>query len=228
MLLKARLEDSEKTNETLSTRNQYLEDRNSNYEQSHEANQRQLIRKERQAEELREELKREKLKTTVAQEAARVATVSEESWRVQASQAMSIAAQKETEYDTIVACRNRDNDRHQAALDKMKQDFEALLRQREEDWEKYKKLEIIAEQQRQTIGLLDEHTKCLSTNFKAYRMEIDTAIARMQEHVSSNDSAVGARLDEMAKVTREMRWVINVEKGVNNPPKSPIKGKAKR
>ncbi len=220
-LLKVRFEESEKTNETLQTRNQYLQDRNSNYEQSHEANLRQLARKERQVEEFKEELKREKHKTAIAQQAAQTAMASEEEWREQASQAKALASQKEQEYEAIVACRKIDNDRHQSGLDKMKENFEVLVRNRQEDLDSCRKLEIIAEQQKQTIGQLEDLTRKLNANFKAYRSEIDTAIAGMREHVSSNDSAVAAKLDEMTRVTGQMRYVVVVEKEVNH--KSPRK-----
>jgi FtsZ-binding cell division protein ZapB len=213
-LLKVRFEESEKTNEALQTRNQYLQDRNSNYEQSHEANLRQLARKERQVEEFREELKREKHKTAIAQQIAQAATRSEEEWRDQASQARSIAAQKESEYEAIVSCRKLDHDRHQGALDRMKENFEALLRDRQDDLDRSRKLEIIAEQQKQTISQLEELTKRLTANFKAYRMEIDKAIADIRRHASSNDSAISTKLDEMTDVTGQMRWVMNMDKEV--------------
>ena len=196
----------------LQTRNQYLQDRNSNYEQSHEANLRQLVRKERQVEEFREELKREKQKTAIAQQAAQAATQSEEEWRDQASQAKSIATQKESEYEAMVSCRKLDHDRHQGGLDRMKENFENLLRDRREDVDSCRKLQIVAEQQKQTISQLEELTKRLNVNFKAYRTEIDRAIADMREHASSNDSATAAKLDEMTKVTGQMRWVMNVDK----------------
>lgn len=221
-LLKVRFEEAEKTNETLQSHNQYLQDRNSNYEQSHEANLRQLARKERQVEDFKEELKREKEKTVAAQQAAQAAAASEEEWRNQASQAKSLAAQKESEYDAIVACRKLDNDRYQGGLDRIKENFEGLMRDRQEDVDSCRKLEIIAEQQKQTIGQLEELTRRLNANFKAYRSEIDIAIAGMREHVSSNDSAVFAKLDEMTKVTGQMRWVMNVDKEVNHS--SPRKG----
>jgi chromosome segregation ATPase len=213
-LLKVRFEESEKTNETLQTRNQCLQDRNSNYEQSHEANLRQLARKERQVEEFREELNREKQKTAIALQMAQAATQSEEEWRDRASQAKSIAAQKESEYEAMVSCRKLDHDRHQGGLDRMKENFEALLRDRQEDFDRSRKLEIIAEQQKQTISQLEELTKRLNANFKAYRTEIDKAIAGLREHASTNDSAITAKLDEMTAVTGQMRWVMNVDKGV--------------
>lgn len=211
-LLKVRFEESEKTSETLQTRNQYLQDRNSNYEQSHEANLRQLTRKERQVEELRAELKREKEKTAFAQHAALAATQSEEEWRDQASQARSIAAQKESEYEAMVSCRKLDHDRHQGGVDRLKENFEALLRDRQEDFDRCRKLEIIAEQQKQTIGQLEELTRRLNSNFKAYRTEIDKAVADVREHASSNDSAIATKLEEMNEVTGQMRWVVNVDK----------------
>lgn len=214
-LLKVRFEESEKANETLTTRNQYLQDRNSNYEQSHEANLRQLARKERQVEDLREELQREKAKTERAEETARAASASEEAWRDEASQSKSVAVQKEAEYDTIVACRTLENDRYQGGLDKLRAKFAVLLQQREEDVENQKKLEILAEQQRQTIEQLEELNKKLNTNFKAYRSEIDKAISGMREIASDYDSAITTKLEEMVTTTNKMRWIIHVDKEVN-------------
>jgi hypothetical protein len=212
----------------LQTRNQYLQDRNNNYEQSHEANLRQLARKERQVEEFREELKREKQRTAIAQQMAQAATQSEEEWRDQASQAKSIAAQKESEYEAMVSCRKLDHDRHQGGLDRMKENFENLLRDRQEDLDRSRKLEIIAEQQKQTIGQLEELTKRLNANFKAYRMEIDKAVADLRQHACANDSAVAVKLEEMAEVTGQMRWVMNVDKEVQRDKeaqnRSPRKG----
>lgn len=212
----------EKENDTLATRNSYLQDRNSNYEQSHEANSRQLGRKERQVEELREELKREKRKTLRAEEQARVASICEEQWRGQASKAKAMASQRESEYDTIVSCRSMDNDRHQNGLDKIKTSFEALLRQREEDVDKQKKLEIIAEQQRQTIGQLEELTKKLNANFKAYRTEIDKAVRDLRENASGTDEAMTRKLAEMQETTGKMKWVMSVDAVVNRNTPRPL------
>ncbi|KAK5056145.1 hypothetical protein LTR84_012698 [Exophiala bonariae] len=220
-LLKLRHEEAEKATENLTTRNSYLQDRNSNYEQSHEANIRQIARKERQVEDLREELRREKLKTSKAENQAEVAATNEEIWRDQASQAKSLASQRESEYDTIVACRKNDYERHQQGLDKIKSNFSVLLRRQDDDLEKQKKLEIIAEQQRQTIAQLEDLTKKLTSNFKAYRAEIDTAIADLRRTASSNDSAITRKLEEMTQVTGQMRWVINVDEIVNYNHRGP-------
>ena len=217
-----RHEEVEKANETLTTRNQYLQDRNSNYEQSHEANNRQLTRKERQVEDLKEELKREREKTTRAEEQARAATASEEKWRDQAHKANAIASQRESEYDTIVSCRTMDNDRHQKGLDKIRNNFEALMRQREDDVEKQKKLEIMAEQQKQTISQLDELTKKLNANFKAYRTAIDEAIEDLRSNAQGNDDALKQKLDEMTETTGKMRWVMKVGELVNGNESRPI------
>lgn len=197
------------------TQYRYLQDRNSNYESSHEANLRQLQRKERQVEDLREELQKERSKTVRAEEALRTATISEDGWREQASQAKAIAQQKETEYDTIAACRNMDNDRHQNGLNKIKASLDELLRKREEDLEKQKRMEIIAEQQKKEIEELEELTKRLQTNFQAYRTEIDTAIEDLRSTAGKNDRAVRDKLDEMRRTTGEMRWVMRVETIVN-------------
>ncbi|EXJ78293.1 hypothetical protein A1O3_09454 [Capronia epimyces CBS 606.96] len=215
-LLQTRYEEAEKDNELLISRNQSLQDRNSNYEQSHEANLRQLARRERQVEELREELRKEKLKTAKAEAQAEAAASSEEIWRSQASQAKASAAQKEAEYETIVACRKMDYDRHQSGLDKIRSSFDTLLRRQEDDLEKQKKLEIIAEQQRQTIAQLEELTKKLTANFRAYRHEIDTAISQLREATHHNDQAIDHKLDEMSEVTNRMRWVMNIDHVVNH------------
>jgi DNA repair exonuclease SbcCD ATPase subunit len=214
-LLKVRFEESEKANETLTTRNQYLQDRNSNYEQSHEANLRQLARKERQVEDLREELQREKARTARAEEKARAASASEEAWKDEATQSKSIAVQRESEYDTVVACRTLENDRYQGGLDKLKAKFEELLRQREVDLENQKKLGIVAEQQRQTIGQLEELNKKLNSNFKAYRSEIDKAISGMRENSSEHDLAITTKLEEMTSTTNKMKWVMNMDREFN-------------
>jgi hypothetical protein len=223
-LLKVRYEESEKANETLTTRNQYLQDRNSNYEQSHEANSRQLARKERQVDDLRNELQKEKAKTARAEETARVASASEEVWKDEASQSKSIAVQKEAEYDTVIACRALENDRYQGGLDKLKAKFEALLLQRGEDLENHKKLEIVAEQQRQTIGQLEELNKKLNTNFKAYRTEIDKAISGMRENASGYDAAITTKLEEMNNTTNKMKWVMNMDREVNGSKPSKNQG----
>lgn len=214
--LKTRQEETEKANETLVARNQSLQDRNSNYEQSHEANLRQLARRERQVEELREELRREKLRTAQAEAQSAAAASSEETWRKQASQAKALAAQKESEYETIVACRKVDYDRHQSGLDKIRARFDTLLRRKDEDLEKQQKLEIVAEQQRQTISQLEDLTKKLTANFKAYRHEIDSAIRDLHNVASKNDEALTSKLDEMTEVTARMRWVMNVDTAVNH------------
>lgn len=159
------------------------------------------------------------MKTASAEAQAAAATSNEEVWRNQASQAKALAMQKETEYDTIVACRKVDYDRHQGGLEKIKSGFDTLLRRQEDDLEKQKKLEIIAEQQRQTIAQLEEYTRKLTSNFKAYRLEIDNAVSGLRQSASHNDQAVADKLEEMNEVTGRMRWVMNIET-VFNPSHS--------
>lgn len=219
-LLKLRHDEAEKAMDMLSTRNQYLQDRISTYESSHEANLRQLQRKERQVEDLREELRREKLRTARAEEAMRAASISEDACKEQAAQARAMAQHKEAEYDAIAACRNMDNDRYQNGLSKIRLNLEHLLQQREEDSEKQKRLEIIAEQQKQTIEQLEELTKRLSANFKSYRNEIDSAVEDLRRSTGGHDRTVREKVEEMQKVTGQMRWVMNVETVLNRggPP----------
>jgi hypothetical protein len=215
-LLTTRLDETEKEKETLKTRNQSLQDRTSNYEQSHEASLRQLARRERQVEELREELKKERQKTAQAEAQMAAATTSEEIWRNQANQAKALALQRESEYDTIVACRKVDHDRHQGGIDKIRGEISTLLRVKEDDLEKKKKLEIIAEQQRETIAHLEDVNRKLTTNFKTYRNVVDNSISELHQIASLNDQAVTQKLEEMTEVVGHMRWVMNVDKVVNH------------
>ncbi|KAF7508930.1 hypothetical protein GJ744_008486 [Endocarpon pusillum] len=216
-LLKARLDDSEKARETLITHNSYLQDRNSNYEQSQEANLRQTQRKDRMIDELRENLLREKLRVAAAEQTAKEATANEEQWRLEASQSRSLAVQKETEYSTIATCRNLENERHQGSLQRLQDSFQALLRERTEDQGSYARLQVIAEQQNQTIAQLEELNSKTNTNFKAYRSEVDEAIANLRRHVSANDGNVVAKLEEMTRVTDQMKWVMAVDCNVRCP-----------
>ncbi len=216
-LLKARLDDSEKARETLNTHNSYLQDRNSNYEQSQEANSRQIQRKDRMIDELRENLLREKLRVAAAEQTAKEATANEEEWRLGASQSRSLASQKETEYATIVACRNLENERHQGSLQRLRDSFQALLKERTEAQGSYTRLQLIAEQQNQTIVQLEELNSKTNANFKAYRSEVDEAIARLREHASVNDGNVVAKLEEMTRVTDQMKWVMAVDRTVQSP-----------
>lgn len=223
-LLRLQHEEAERAKETLNASISYLRDRNSVYESSHESNLRQLQRKERQVEELKADLQREKLKTARAEEAARTAVANEDDWREQAQQAKSIAQQKEAEYDAIASCRNMDNDRQQNGLDRIKAHLEELRRQRSEDLEKQKRMEIIAEQQKQTIEQLDELTRKLTANFRLYRSEIDSAIEGLRSIASENDRLVQEKVEEMKRVTGEMRWFVNVETVLNGkeaPPQPP-------
>ncbi|RMD41600.1 hypothetical protein DV735_g3552, partial [Chaetothyriales sp. CBS 134920] len=215
-VLKMRHEEVEKTNDTLATRNQYLQDRNNNYEQSHEATLRQLARKERQVEDLREELGREKERTRRAQEQARAASASEGEWREQANKAKALASQREAEYEVIAVCRNQDFDRHQLGLDKVKDQVVEMWRQKKEDAEKFKKLELLAECQRETITQLDGLNKRLNANFVTYRDAMDSAVADMQKIAGENDVAMKQKLSEMQETIDKMRWVMQVDQVVNH------------
>jgi DNA repair exonuclease SbcCD ATPase subunit len=220
-LMKARLDDSEKARETLITHNSYLQDRNSNYEQSQEASLRQLQRKDRMIEELRENLLREKLRVAAAEKTAKEAAANEEEWRNQACQSRSLASQKETEYATIVTCRNLEHERHRGSLDQLQDCFQALLRERREDQGSYDRLQLIAEQQNQTIAQLQELNSKTNANFKAYRSEVDKAIAGLREHVSSNDADILAKLEEVTEVTGQMKWVMAVDRSAKGLSSSP-------
>jgi chromosome segregation ATPase len=216
-LQKARLDDSEKARETLITHNSYLKDRNSNYEQSQEANLRQLSRKDRMIDELRENVLREKLRVAAAEQSAKEAAANEEEWKNEATQTRSLAQQKETEYATIVMCRNVENERNRASLRKLQDSFRALLKERTEDLECCDRLQLIAEQQSQTISQLQELNSKTNANFQAYRSEVDNAVSGLKEHVGSNDALVFEKLEEMHRVTGHMRWVIAVDRDVKYP-----------
>ena len=214
-LLRLRHEEAERATETLHTQYRHLQDRNSNYESSHEATQRQLQRKERQVTELREEVDKERAKTARAEEALRSAAISEDEWREQAHHAKAVAQQKEAEYDAIAACRNMDNDRHQNGLNRIKASLDRLLKQHDEDLEKQKRMEVIAEQRKREIDQLEELTRKLQANFNMYRCEIDSAVEDLRTAADENDRVVHDKLGEMKKITGEMRWVMNVETIVN-------------
>lgn len=222
-LLKLRHEEAERATETLHTQFRHLQDRNSNYESSHEAVQRQLQRKERQVTELKEEVAKERQKTARAEEALRAAAISEDEWREQASQAKALAQQKEAEYDAMASCRNMDNERHESGLNRIKATLTHLLRQQDEDVEKRRRLDIIAEQRKKEVEQLEELTKRLQMNFNAYRMEIDAAVEDLRSAAGQNDTVVHAKVEEMKKVTGQMKWLMNVETVVNGrrPPSQP-------
>ena len=172
-------------------------------------------------EDLREEVQKEKLKTARAEEALRAAATSEDEWREQASQAKAIAQQKESEYDVIAACRNMDNDRHQNGLNRIKASLDELLNKRAEDLEKQKRMEIISEQRKKEVEQLEELTKRLQVNFNSYRTEIDSAIEDLRTTANGNDRVVHEKVEEMRRITGEMRWVMNVEKVVNGKEMPP-------
>lgn len=220
-LLRLRHEEAERATETLHTQYRYLQDRNSNYESSHEANLRQLQRKERQVEDLREEVQREKQKTLRAEQALRAAAISEDEWREQANQAKAIAQQKEAEYDAISSCRNMDNDRHQNGLTRIKASLDEILKRREDDLEKQNRLEIIAEQRKLEIDQLEGLSRKLQANFTAYRTSIDAAIEELRLTASSNETAVQDKLTEMKRVAGEMKWLMNVESVLNGHQPTP-------
>lgn len=190
------------------THNSYLQDRNSNYEQSQEASLRQLERKERMIDELRENLLREKLRVAAAEQTAKEATTIEEEWRSEASQSRSLANQKETEYTTLVACRNSENKRNQQSLKQLNDSFQALLKERIEDQCNYDRLQVIAEQQSQTIASLQELNRKRSAHFEDFRSEVVGVVTGLKEEVSENDTKVIAKLKEMTAVTGRMRWVM--------------------
>lgn len=221
-MLKLRHEEAERATETLHSQFRSLQDRNSNYESSHEANQRQLQRKERQLADLREEVSKEKTKTARAEEALRTAAASEDEWREQAHQAKAIAQQKEAEYDAVASCRNMDNDRHQSGLNRIRASLDELLKKRDEDLEKQKRMEIIAEQRKKEIDQLEDLTKKLQANFNTYRASVDAAIEDLRLAACENDQAVRDKVEEMKKVTGQMRWLVNVETVINGKPASSL------
>jgi chromosome segregation ATPase len=221
-LLKVRLDDSEKARETLSTHNAYLKDRASNYEQSQEASLRQVQRKDRMIEELKENVLREKQRVNAAEQAAKEAAFQEEEWKNEANQSRCIASQKETEYATIAACRNQENERHNKALKQLRDDFQTLLRQRIEDQGRCDRLQLIAEQQSQTIAQLQELNSKTNASFKAYRKEIDGTIAQLKDHAYASEAHAVAKVEEMTQVTGQMKWLMAVDRDVNRSTPSPL------
>ena len=214
-LERVRAEETEKAKEALSSRIGHLEDRISNYEQSVEANNRQLKRKDRMIEELREDFRKEKAKTETAEEQARMATLREGEVKDSANRANAMAAQRSQEYETLNHIRNRDNQKHQADVDKVRQSFQMLLRQRKEDQESAKKLEVIAEQQQHTIAQLQESSRKMETNFNTYKAEIDKAISTLRGAAGGNDKAIAVAVEDAQSVIGRMRWVMNVQRDVH-------------
>lgn len=123
----------------------------------------------------------------------------------------------------MAACRNMDNDRHENSLNRIKATLSQLLKQQDEDVEKRRRLDIIAEQRKQEVEQLEELTRRLQTNFNAYRMKIDTAVEDLRSAAGQNDSVVQQKIEEMKKVTGQMKWLMNVETVVNGrrPPSQP-------
>ncbi|KKY26478.1 hypothetical protein UCRPC4_g01497 [Phaeomoniella chlamydospora] len=215
LVWKARFEEAEKTNETLSTRNTFLMDRNSNLEQSHEANMRQLARKDRMIEESREDMRKERAKTVAAERAAQAAAQTEEEWREVAAKARALAQQKEHEYESIASCRHMDFDRQQNALNGLKNNLEGLIKDREVDKEAQRRLEIIAEQQSQTIKQLEELNRKLSATNQAYRAEIDNNLSGLLAHARQRSETIDNVVEDMHNARDKMRWVVNVQENVS-------------
>jgi hypothetical protein len=214
--MKVRLEDSERTRDTLSTHNICLQDRASNYEQSQEANSRQVQRKDRIIEELRENISREKRRVSSAERTAKEAATQEEEWRNEANQMRCFASQKEVEYSTIVACRNLENERHGGSLKQLRDEFEQLLRQRFQDEKNYDRLRLIAEQQSQTIAQLQDLNSKTNTNFTAYRTEVDEVISQLKNNAQSSEVLTSSKVEEMTQVTSRMKWLMAVDRDVNH------------
>lgn len=162
--------------------------------------------------ELRENLLREKLRVTAAEQTAKEATIIEEKLRSEANQSHSLADQKETEYTTLVACRNIENERNQESLQQLNDSFQALLKERTEEQDNYDRLQVIAEQQSQTIASLQELNRKRSAHFENFRSEVEEVVTGLKEEVSDNDIKVVAKLKEMAAVTGRMRWVMALDR----------------
>lgn len=194
------------------TQNSYLQDRNSNFEQFQEATSRQMQRKDRLIEDLKENIKREKLRAATAEQNVNAATTNEETWRNRASQARSLADQKDHEYATLVACRNAENSKYQGSLTRLQHDFRVLTESRVCDQERYERLEVVCEQQGQTISQLQEINNKIHNNFQNYRSEIDRLLAEMRSQATSDGARVGQTVKEMDEVRGEMRWVIGLDR----------------
>lgn len=208
------MEEAEKTKEAAQAQITFLQDRNSNLEQSHEANTRQLNRKDRMIDELRTDLKKEKLKTSNAENTAKGAIQGEEQARTAAKRAEALAVQRDHEYETIKNARNLDKNQYQTQLDKLRRDFSKLLEDRRDDDQTLKCLNIIAEQQKHAINKLQEDNRKTDRKFQEYRYQVDTLFAELSAKCGANDQQIVAALEESQTVLGQMKWVMNVQRDV--------------
>lgn len=213
-VVKAQIEDAEKAKEASQTQISYLQDRNSNLEQSHEADLRSMKRKDRKIEELRAELQKEKLRTTNAQDTATAAVRSEELAQDAARRANMLASQREQEYEAIKGVRERERKQCQSQVDKLGHDFSGLLRERKDDEQKVGRLSIVVEQQKHIINQLQEDNRKTDKNYKEYCKHVDFLLANLRATFGANDQDISDTVEETRRVLGQMKWVMNVQRDV--------------
>lgn len=211
-LFKVQIEEAEKNKEIAQAQIAYLQDRNSNLEQSHEANSRQLNRRDRKIEELRTDLQKEKERTSRAENSAKGALQSEEEALTKAKRAEAVASQSNHEYETIKKIRDRDKNDYQIQVNKIRENFSELLNNRKEDQKALEQLKIMAEQQKHTIRQLEEDNRKTDQKFHEYRDQVDSLFTNLRGKCGINGQQIAAALEESQGVLGKMKWVMNVHR----------------
>ncbi|KAL9623175.1 MAG: hypothetical protein Q9160_002490 [Pyrenula sp. 1 TL-2023] len=213
-VVKAQIEDAEKAKEASQTQISYLQDRNSNLEQSHEADLRSMKRKDRKIEELRADLQKEKLRTSNAEDTATAALRSEGMAQDTAKISRVLASQREQEYEAIKGVREREKKQRQNQVDKLGHDFSELLRERKDDEQKLSRLSIVVEQQKHVINQLQDDNRKTDKNFQEYCKHLDSLLTNLRAKFGANDQDISETLEESRKVLGQMKWVMNVQRDI--------------
>lgn len=211
-----RYEEEAKRSEMARSKLESLQATNDNLVASHEVDKAALARRDRKIEELKAELEVERRRREMAEEQAKETSKERDEvvsyCRRELMEEKELAKKATTQYQVLSSSWQTLSEGYRRQLDKLKADIKLLAQRRAEDRQKLGRLEVVMEQTRRETERMSKVKQAVSKKFEDYKAETEDGIKGIREQATRNEEASHGALEEVEKVVREMRYVINLKK----------------
>lgn len=213
-LYRSRAEETQRSNETLKTQVQNINERLRNLEQVNETNLNSIARKDRKVDELRAELQSERTKRQEA-EANMSKTnemMREEQGKHHREQARSqeIAKYHETQYEVFAGTAKRDKADMTRRFKVLWNELQVMADAQKIQNVSTERLDVLADQKnREVEGLKDAHDKLLARHAE-YKKTRDGELRSTIERTHANNARIDLALASLKQTEGEMKWAIQL------------------
>ncbi|KAL2352174.1 hypothetical protein BJ546DRAFT_1064447 [Cryomyces antarcticus] len=221
--IKSEIASREELQKTLSTskpRVDSLTTENDNLVQMRTVDLGVLSRRERKIEELKADLKAERVRRELAE--TKATELGRQRDEVTATAKREVEEARDREQHAITHAQILESSHKQLSAEyrqrteTITKTIRTLTAEREDDRRKYQRLDIVVDQMRQELESTKRANSQMAELFKSYRSESDRTLDEMVQEVQERELSGRKMGEEMQHVVGQMRWLMNLKRNVKN------------